>query len=196
MDARNFLFGILILSLSACGYTFQGSGSILPPEVKKIYIPVVENQSTETGYSIVLTEALRDEFERYGVLTVVESAREADAVLNATIKSVKNDTAGVTSKTDTALQYSTVVTLGAELRRSNGRLLWRDPALRVSKIIGAVGDTVVTSSADFASGGLNAADIQALGTREVSRGQQQEALEDLAVKVAQQVYSDAVAPDF
>ncbi len=186
----------LTLSASGCGYTFEGSGSVLPADVKTVYVPRVENNTTETFITPVLTEALRERFERYGVLTVVDSASEADSVLNAKVKSVKRQTRSVTSGTDTALQYDLVLASAAELRRTNGQLLWADPDVRVSRSFGATGGTVVTSSADFAGASLGAGDITALDDREVSRGQEQETYIQLAEDLAKKMYNQAVAPEF
>jgi hypothetical protein len=40
-------FSILVLSILAqfgCGYALQGAGSVLPPDIKKVYIPFLEQQ--------------------------------------------------------------------------------------------------------------------------------------------------------
>lgn len=188
--------GILLVALSGCGYTFSGGGSVLPPDVKKVAIPLVDNSSTETGLSTVVTEALRDQFERFGVLTVVEEESEADAVLNARILRVQRETSAVEAKSDAALQRDTTMTLAAELRRTDGPVLWRNTKLVVTKPVAASSDVVVTSSVDFAGGSLGASDIRGLDSREVSRGQDQEALNSLAEQAARVIYDQAVAPDF
>lgn len=191
------LFGAIIACLSAgCGYTFQGSGSILPPDVKRVYIPVVENTSAEAGVSAQLTDALREQFERYGVVTVVDTEAEADAVLRARILKVQRGTSTTTSRTDIALQQQTTLTVGAELKRASGGVLWRDPSMVVTRSYGATGDVVVTSSVDFASGVTSASDLQRVNTREVARNQERQALEVLVQDVARRVYDGAVTPDF
>ena len=139
--------GILLVALSGCGYTFSGGGSVLPPDVKKVAIPLVDNSSTETGLSTVVTEALRDQFERFGVLTVVEEESEADAVLNARILRVQRETSAVEAKSDAALQRDTTMTLAAELRRTDGPVLWRNTKLVVTKPVAASSDASVPGSA-------------------------------------------------
>lgn len=186
----------LMLCLDGCGYAFQGGGSILPPDVRKVQIPRVENESPEPGVSLALTEALRDRFERYGVVAVVEEIGEADAVLKAKILDVKRDVSTTTSSTDTALQSSVSVTVAAELRRVTGPVLWRSTALSVNKTFATTSDVVVTSSADFASGSLGASDLGSLDSREVSRGQEQDALNSALEDVALKIYDASVAPDF
>ena len=88
-----FVVGLIsILCLfGGCGYTFHGGGSVLPPDVTKVMIPMVENNSTEPGLGAIVTEALRDQFERFGALSVVDSYGEADAVLDAKILEIKNN---------------------------------------------------------------------------------------------------------
>lgn len=186
----------LMTQASGCGYTFQGAGSVLPPDVTRVYIPMVENHSAENGFSSTMTEALRERFERYGVVNVVETAGEADAILNVTVNRVQQGTQSVTSTTDTALQQNTTVTLSGELRRLSGEILWRNPSIRISRAFGTASQAVVTSSVDFASGSLGAGDLGSLDNRELSRGQEREALTTLAEEAAASIYDEAVAPDF
>lgn len=187
---------LIAIALSSCGYTLQGSGSVLPPDVKVIAIPLVQNASTESGMTTVMTEALRDRFERFGVVSVVDDPDEADAILKARITKVTRNQRTSTSKTDQQLQLDTVLTLAAELRRVTGPVLWRDNNISVSKAFGTTSGVVVTTSPDFASGTLGAADLGNLDDREVSRGQEQDALRALADEAASQIYDSAVAPDF
>jgi len=186
----------VLVGLTGCGYTFSGGGSVLPPDVKKVAIPLVDNSSTETGLSTVVTEALRDQFERFGVLTVVEESGDADAVLNARILRVQRATSAVAAQSDSQLQRDTTMTMAAELRRTDGPVLWRTTKLVVTKPVATSSDVVVTSSVDFAGGTIGAADLRGLDSREVSRGQDQEALASLAEQAARMIYDQAVAPDF
>lgn len=185
-----------LLLLAGCGYTFQGSGTVLPPDIKRIQIPIVENESTESGLSRVVTEALRDRFERYGVVTIVDNISEADAILNAKILNVRRETETVTSDTDTTLQSNTTLTVAAELKRVTGPILWRDANMSVSRTTGATSSVVVTSSPEFAQGTLGSQQLSALGSREVERGQESQSLDILADEVARRIYDAAVAPDF
>lgn len=190
------VFAFLALFLTACGYTFIGAGSALPVDVRKIYIPVVENETTEHALTMTMTEALQDRFERYGVISVVDSLSEADAVLNAKILSVEQDTETSTSGTDVALQYSVTMSISAELRRVSGPVLWRNNNLSASQLFGATSDVVVKSSADFSSSSLSADDLSRMNSREVARVQESEALDMMAEKIAKMVYNQAVAPEF
>jgi len=187
---------VLSFSLAACGYTFQGSGSVLPPDVKSVYIPLAENSTTEIGLAELVTEALRERFERFGVLRVVESSANADAILKARILALKRGSSTVTSTTDTALQIESLLTISAELKRPSGNMLWRGDRVQARKVFGTTSNVVVTSSPEFAAGSLNEGDLSGLNSREIARGQESQVLEQLAEQVARQVYNDAVAPDF
>lgn len=186
----------LICALSACGYTFQGGGSVLPPDIKNVYVPTIENNTTEAGLAQTITESVRDQFERFGVLTVVDDSRAADAVLKLRLLRVQRSTRSSTASTDTALQYDATLVMSGELRRVGGAVLWREKDFKVSNAVATTSDTVVTSSSDFAQGGLGAADLAGLDSREISRGQEQQVFAQLADEAARYVYDSAVAPDF
>ena len=198
-DIICFLLLLSVLVFSGCGYTFQGSGSILPPDVKRLYVPLVENNSTESGLTNLFTDSLKDQFEKYGVVTIVDDITEADAVLRARILKVQRSTGAVTGGTDSAIQLDTTMQIAAELRRTNGTVLWKNPNFEVSKSYGAVNELVVTSSAEFAGSGLGQSQLTALGQsgdREVQRGQEKDVLRQLSLEAASKMYDAAVAPDF
>lgn len=190
------LFILISLCFTGCGYQFEGAGSVLPEDVTRVYIPRVENTTAESSLTTLVTEALRDRFERYGVLYVVEDENDADAILNARITDVKRDTRTSTGDTDTALQFSTSMILDAELRRVVGPVLWRNKRIVTTRTFGAASNVVVTSSADFAAGNINAGDLNNLTDRELSRGQEREVFEEMAEQAARQIYEQAVLPEF
>jgi outer membrane lipopolysaccharide assembly protein LptE/RlpB len=187
---------IVTVIITGCGYTFRGSGSALPPDVKAIYIPQVDNNSTKLGLATVLTDAVRDEFDSYGTVSVVDNQNEADAVLKVTIVDVKETTSAVRANTNTSLQMQTTMFLTAELRRVTGPVLWRDTQIRVTQTFGADSSVVVTSSAAFAGGSIASGDLSGLSSREISRGQEASALNSLSETAARQMYDKAIAPDF
>lgn len=193
---KKFITGLFVLLLSGCGYTFRGSSTALPPDIKKIFIPEVENSSTQLGLGDKVTNALREEFESYGAVSVVERQGEADATLKVQILDVIQSTSATRSNTNTALQMDTTMYISGELRRTTGPLLWREARLRVTKNYGADSSVVVASSPDFAAGSISSRDLAGLSSREISRGQEQDALGNLAVDAARMVYDKAVSPDF
>lgn len=184
------------IGFGGCGYTFAGSTTSLPKGVERIYVPIVQNDSTETSLTSLMTEAIRDRLGRYGVVEVVESLSEADAVLEVRVVKVKKSTAASDSTTDTALQQSFAVTLFGELKKSDGEVLWRDPGLVVSKSFAVSTSTVVASSPTFALGNLTSNQLGNLNARELSRGQEYSALVQVSEVAARNIYDAAIAADF
>jgi outer membrane lipopolysaccharide assembly protein LptE/RlpB len=193
---RRMMVLVVCVFVNACGYTLQGSGTVLPPDVKAVYIPQVQNNSTELGLSDIVTEALREQFESYGVVTVVDRQSLADAVLNVKILNVTRTTRTVLGTDDTATQMETTMILEGELRRTTGPLLWKNNMIRVAQGVGTDRSAVVTSSAAFASGSISSTDLQRLSSREITRSQENEILPNLAAEAARKIYDGSVAPDF
>lgn len=190
------LIFIVPLIFTGCGYGFRGSGTILPPEVRRIYIPLAENRSTEPSLPRIVTEAVRDEFDKYGVVTVVDSADEADAILSLKILQIRRGSRTTTGRTDSDLQLDTSLSIAGALETISGRRLWTNPGLSISKAIGIDRNVVVSSSPDFAASGLASSDISGLSERELARGQERDAFQALAAQAARQIYDNAVAEDF
>ena len=186
---------VAIILLSACGYTLQGSGTILPPDVKNIYIPKVENDSAQLGLADIVTDALSDQFDSYGAVTVVDKQIQADAVLKVRVVSLTQSTDTVSSN-NTASQMDSTMILAGELRRVTGKVLWRDDQVRVTKNFATNASTVVTTSPDFASGSISSQDLSGLTQRELARGQQAQALLSMSADAAEIIYEKSVAPDF
>lgn len=191
---------LLILTFSGCGYQLQGSGTILPPDVKLIAIPLAENETAEPQLGERLTEALRSRFDRYGAVKVTSSISAADAVLKTRVVDFVTNVRGVQGNTDTAIESDLVMTVDLELKKKNGQILYKNPKMVVSKPVAEVGNAVITGGSDFAQGGLSDGSIQALSAgsseREVQRGQADQVTDDLVEEVARKAYLDAVAPDF
>lgn len=194
---RYFCFTVVsVMLLTGCGYSLQGSGSILPDDVQSIDIKVADNNTTETGLGVRFTEKLRSRFERYGAVRVVDPGEDADAELITSVLSVNNQVRDVTGRSDIALELELILTIRAELRMKNGQILYKNNLLQVSETFGSVSDVVVTSGSQFAQGNIGAGTLSTLGSREVSRGQQNEAIEEALEEAARVLYLDAVAADF
>jgi len=192
-----FLFSIFLFLFSSCGYSFIGGGSVLPLDIKNIYIENISNNTTDITISSLLHEALQDRFEKFGVVNIVDSIHDADAILSANVVSLSRDTKTSTSGTDTALQYDIKLSVSADLKRvDNGQILWKNSGLSASQTYGATSAVVLTNSADFALSSLNANDLSGMSSREVTRGQESDALEKAVEKIAKTLYDQAVAPDF
>lgn len=194
------LFLVYAVLLAGCGYQFQGSGSILPEDIKTIAILQAENKTTEPGVSLKFTEALRSRFERYGVVKVIDSPAAADAVLKTVVKEVgsrvRNTTGASERQTDVELDLELALTVFGELKRRSGQVLWRNDGIRVYQSFAGVSGVIVTRSAGFAGSDLSSQQLGTLSNREVSRGQKDAALNDALEESARLIYNEAVAEDF
>ncbi|HEK85027.1 MAG: LPS assembly lipoprotein LptE [Candidatus Saccharicenans sp.] len=80
---------LVVASLTACGYQLRGRGTFLPPQIKKVCVPVFKNSSGRYELDLKLTKSVIDELvSRTGV--VIEPDRDrADGVLTGEITSFK-----------------------------------------------------------------------------------------------------------
>lgn len=186
----------LIVFATSCGYQFQGGGSVLPDDIKTVYVERVENDTTYSTVDLQLREAIKDRFDRHGVVTVVDREDLADAVVSARILSIGTAIKDVTGEQDIELEQDLIMSIRADLVSSRGLVLWKNPNLQVTQAIASVGDVVVTSSSSFAQGGIDANTLGSLGSREVARGQAEASFDELTQEAARRLYLDAVASDF
>ena len=77
---------LLNLLLSSCGYHLQ-TRRTLPGDVKKIVIPVFDNHTMEPDIEVPFADALQTEFYRTRYAEVVQSKKDADAIVQGTITS-------------------------------------------------------------------------------------------------------------
>jgi hypothetical protein len=73
--------------LSACGYRVGGTASRLPPGLKVIAVPMIENRTNRYRIEQRMTEALVHEFLARSKYRIVSTEDSADAVLHAEITS-------------------------------------------------------------------------------------------------------------
>ena len=194
---KNFLkFSFLICFVCSCGYHLQGSSSVLPPDVKRIAIKPVENLTTEASLSARLTEALRSRFDRYAVVSVVEPNQSRDAELITKIISLDTESRSTSGNTDITQELDLIINISAELRRTNGQVLYKNPSIIRREPIATSGDLVVTTSSSFAQGSIAAQNLSGLSAREIARGQQEQILDTMLDEVARSIYLNAVSAEF
>ena len=75
------------LVLSACGYRVAGTSSRLPPGLKVIAVPTIENGTNRYRIEQLMTEAVVHEFLARTKYRIVSTEDSADAVLHAEITS-------------------------------------------------------------------------------------------------------------
>jgi outer membrane lipopolysaccharide assembly protein LptE/RlpB len=64
-----------------CGYHLRGTGTFLPPNVKRISVPMFKNFSTRYDLDVKLTQGVIDELVARGKVEVTSDSANADAVL-------------------------------------------------------------------------------------------------------------------
>jgi outer membrane lipopolysaccharide assembly protein LptE/RlpB len=88
MRIRTIIFFLpLSILLISCGYHFRGTGSSLPPHIKKIYIPIFKNLTTRFELDIKLTQKVREEVVARGKVELVGDEASADAAMIGEITS-------------------------------------------------------------------------------------------------------------
>lgn len=79
----------LLLSVAACallpGCASYRLGSMLPPEIKTVYVPTFVNETSEPFIETDVTRATLEALQLDGSLRIARSAEEADSVLTVTL---------------------------------------------------------------------------------------------------------------
>lgn len=70
-----------------CGYHLRGTGSFLPPHIKKINIPMFKNMTTRFELDLKLTQAVIDELIARGKIEITGDIESADAIMLGEISS-------------------------------------------------------------------------------------------------------------
>ncbi|KAB2649517.1 MAG: LPS assembly lipoprotein LptE [Verrucomicrobiota bacterium] len=113
--------GLLILALcltSGCAhYTLGTQGKL---SFTTLYVEPVSNKSTLPQAQEILSQQLRDIFEKDGRVTLVNSPQIADATLTVTIKTYRRDVSAV-RESDTGLASKFTLTLDSVCALSDNR---------------------------------------------------------------------------
>ena len=89
------------LFLSSCVF-YSMAGSI-PPHIKSIAIPLMDNQTAEFGLSESITDGIIEQFNEAGILRISDE-RDAHSILRGTIKKV-NEGPYTYSKQESVSEY-------------------------------------------------------------------------------------------
>lgn len=147
---------LLAVVASACGYALAGRGNSLPDHVRRIGIPIFDNQSATPELDRVLTDAVRQEFQSRGRYLIVESTTGVDAVLTATLRPL---TFSVAAMTDARQASRYLITLQAavefKVTRDNS-VFWTNPSMRVSEEYEVTGSAGVNDPSALFSQDQNA----------------------------------------
>jgi hypothetical protein len=115
----------------ACGYRFSGSGP-LAGNVRRVYVPMLENRTRETGLEAMVTSALRYEIVRSGN-RLAEGPEAADGVLSGQVVEAASQTIA-RQTTAVATERRVHLTAVLELREVHtDRPLWARRAVQASE---------------------------------------------------------------
>jgi len=156
------LFGCLLLI--QCGYHLRGTGSALPPHIKKVHIPMFKNRTTRFELDLKLTQRVIDELVARGKVEIIPNQESADSVLLCDLLSFRATPIGFTGEA-AADRYSITVV---------ARIIMRDLVER--KIIFSNPSFVYRGEYDVPEG----SDFEAVET---------EALDEIAEKFARSLVS-------
>ncbi|MCP4366892.1 MAG: hypothetical protein GY797_02075 [Deltaproteobacteria bacterium] len=122
---RKILFFIpfLVILVSSCGYRFAGSGDF-PEGTQSIFIPILENRTSETGLEKLITDDLIYEFTRNRKDILAGSIDDSDAVLYGIIHSIGIETIS-RDDPNTSTERSVSVSVDMKLVVPEGRVIWR-----------------------------------------------------------------------
>lgn len=125
---KKILFFLLVcLLFVSCGYHLRGTGSSLPPHIKRIHIPVFKNLTTRFELDVKLTQKVRDEIVARGKVELTGDEKSADAALIGEITSFTANPIAFSGQT-TADRYNITVMTKIVLRDLiNRKVIFSNP---------------------------------------------------------------------
>ncbi len=114
---------LLLILVSSCGYRFTGSGDF-PEGTQRIFIPIFENRTSESGLEKLITNDLIYEFTRNRKDILAGSTENADAVLYGIIHSIGIETIS-RSDPNTSAERSIRLSVDMKLVVPEGRVIWQ-----------------------------------------------------------------------
>ncbi len=115
-----------------CGYRHVDPRGVFGPDVSRIEIDTLRNDSSEPGFGRMLGDALVEEFARRGVLTPVYGAGgAADLIMSGAVRDVEVIPAAFSSVSLTVEDRLLVTVDVSVLRASTGQEVWRHTNLQV-----------------------------------------------------------------
>lgn len=159
MTRRRVLAGVLLAALAAvggCGYSLRPS---LPPHIKSVHIPVLENRTREPGIEDFITQAVTQAFVTSGRVRIAESAERADAVLEGAIVGYSL-TSLAFDRGANVTQYRLEIALALTLRdRVKNTVVWRHDRIEERADFPVAGQVTLTLAREEAAVKQAAVDI-------------------------------------
>jgi len=129
----------LLLSFSACGYRFAGSGN-LPLGISSIHVNMFANNSRETGFENVITNDIIYEFTRKKKDSITKSD-QADGILTGLVSSIRTDTIA-REDAGTSLTRRITVSVNVKLTDRHGTVVWSEDNITESEAFDVVSGNV------------------------------------------------------
>jgi outer membrane lipopolysaccharide assembly protein LptE/RlpB len=116
------------LGLVHCGYHLRGTGSSLPPNIKKVDVPMFKNLTTRFDLDVKLTQSVISELVARGKVEVTSESGSADALLVGELTAFNVNPIGF-SEQNTADRYTITIVAKIVLRDlANKKILFSNPS--------------------------------------------------------------------
>ena len=116
------------LGLVHCGYHLRGTGSSLPPNIKKVDVPMFKNLTTRFDLDVKLTQSVISELVARGKVEVTSESGSADALLVGELTAFNVNPIGF-SEQNTADRYTITIVAKIVLRDlANRKILFSNPS--------------------------------------------------------------------
>jgi len=115
-----------VLAMAGCSnYRVVRTNEALGP-VRRVAVQTLQNHSFEPGLEIMVSDALRREFQRGGGIAVVGDPAQADLVVSGTVLDLVTSARSFSSVAF-GLEYQVELRLALSARRTDGTLIAIDP---------------------------------------------------------------------
>ncbi len=146
----------LFVASSGCGYALAGRGSSLPDYIRVIGVPLFKNATAIFDVDRIITERVRTELIGRGSYRVVPDASGVDALVDATITSVRISPATF-DENNQASRYNITITARVSFRdlRAN-KEIWSNPSVSFTDEYEITDATSAADAAAFVAQQTNA----------------------------------------
>ncbi|MFH0907889.1 MAG: LptE family protein [bacterium] len=139
--AQTLAIAVLAFGLSGCaGYHV---GSMLPPDIKTVYVPTFVNKTREPLLEVETTAAVLEEIQNDGSLQLANK-EDADAILDVTLTHFSLDPVSYRRESSTktaAREYRLTITVSYMLRRrADDSIVSEAPSVSGDAVFELIGD--------------------------------------------------------
>ena len=130
--------GLLLLVAGCANYRL---GSMLPADIRTVYMSTCENKTSEPLLEVDTTQAMVAELQKDGSLRVVNQD-QADAILSVTLRSYRIEPVSYRSDQRTSAREYRIVILADMMltRRAGGSVVAESPSVRGEYVFPVAGD--------------------------------------------------------